>query len=175
MSSTVITDEKISSTNNANHSDTESCSSIEVESIEIKDGSDSDAAEVIKKNKYVPPGGIKLAVRNVDQPSSSRSDAQHQNNDSRPNIGTITMQNSAHPMFGNKTFYKGQITINQFINEENRKDEWKQTESQRHESAEYVCNSTKEPNQNDNGNYLKNINMRNNFGNIAKKIVHLYD
>lgn len=64
------------------------------------------------------------------------------------------MHNSAHPMFGNKTYYKGKITVNHFTSENNSERKWTKTESHEHESTEYVYSSINQPNQKENGKYF---------------------
>lgn len=47
-----------------------------------------------------------------------------QNNDVRPTIGSIAVQNSSDITFGNKTFYQGPVTIKQFVYDKNK---WRET------------------------------------------------
>lgn len=157
MSCTVLGEVQSHSANNENICDSESDSSIEVHNStnqNIED-SDSDAEEVINSVKYTPPRLIELAIRNRELQSCSQNQTciPLHNNDSRPNIGSITMENSAHPMFGNKTFLKGKITINNFVTEENGNEKWKKTESQRYENADFVNSNANQQSTNElNGN-----------------------
>lgn len=130
---------------NKNIEDIESDSSIEIENnIKSSDDSDSDV-------EHVPTSGAELAIRNINRSGHSQSMASHQNNDSPPNIGTVTVQNSANPMFGNKTSYKGPVTINQFITEEDNGNKWKKKKTHEYETTEFMNNSANQRKQTENG------------------------
>lgn len=152
MSRTVLGNVQLHSTNNENFCDSESVSSIEdlTRTNQNIDDSDSDAEDVIGTVKYTPPRRIELAIRNSHLQSCSQNQSciPHQNNDSMPNIGSISMQNSANPMFGNKTILKGPVTINNFIADENSTEKWKKTESQQYESAEFAKSNTNQQSTN---------------------------
>lgn len=148
-------DVNLNSTNHENSSEngSESDSSIEVNSRihQNKDEtSDSDAELVINNNnnnrKYETPSGTGLPIRSVSMPSCNPQ------SDPKPNIGTISVQNSAHPMFGNKTFYKGKITINNFMTDDESKENWKKSESYEQKIDEYIESNSNQQTGNDEGN-----------------------
>lgn len=143
---------QLHSTTNENICDSDSVSSIEdlTRTNQNIDDSDSEAEDVIDTVKYTPPRRIELAIRNSHLQSciQNQSCMSLQNNDSRPNIGSISMQNSANPMFGNKTILKGPVTINNFIADENSTEKWKKTESQQYESAEFANSNTNQQSTN---------------------------
>ncbi|XP_055315740.1 peptidoglycan-recognition protein LC-like [Sitodiplosis mosellana] len=100
--------------------------------------SDSDVDEVINcnnDNEYRSPNGIVLVNQNIDNQSSILCT----NNDVKPNIGSIAVQNSSDITFGNKTFYQGPVTIKQFVYDKNK---WKEAEQSENDNLGYVNSST---------------------------------
>ncbi|XP_031623044.1 peptidoglycan-recognition protein LC-like [Contarinia nasturtii] len=108
------------------NSDFDDCSTNENDSSEVY--SDSDIEEVINcndKNQCLSSSAIALANKNVDSPNLCQSSILCTNNDAKPNIGSIAVQNSSDITFGNKTFYQGPVTIKQFVYDKNK---WNETE-----------------------------------------------
>lgn len=100
--------------------------------------SDSDVDEVINcnhSNEFGRPSGIVLLNKNIDNQSSILCT----NNDLKPNIGSIAVQNSSDITFGNKTFYQGPVTIKQFVYDKNK---WREAEQTENDNLGYVNNST---------------------------------
>lgn len=96
---------------------------LNVRCIQDEYDSESDADGILvdrMENKYVGESNGKFNLPDFGQPQR--------------NIGSVTIQNSAHPMFGNKTFYKGQITINHIVYDA---DNSNQNEQHANEYAEY--------------------------------------
>lgn len=99
--------------------------------------SDSDSDSDSNYNDIVPSSshhnninnsttsGIMMMDKNLDAIMLKHSSA---NNDIKPNIGSIAVQNSSDITFGNKTFYQGPVTIKQFVYDKNNK--WKENELQ---------------------------------------------
>ena len=114
-------------------SESESDSSIEIHQNE--EDSDSDADIIINSREMQLSREVTLPHQNVNLPSSSQMAV--------PTIGSISMQNSAHPMFGNKTFYKGKITINNYVSEGNDQEKSRKMETCAYESNDYLSSSTK--------------------------------
>lgn len=83
--------------------------------------SDSETSSIEKCNKIVE--NIKteqgFGSKNICLPNICQSNLLLLNNDTKPNIGNVTVQSSSHTMFGNKTIYNAPVTINHFGNEEN--------------------------------------------------------
>lgn len=95
--------------------------------------SDSDVGEFVPSqhhsnlNESLPSSGIMMMDKNLDIGALPRhSSIWCANNDIKPNIGSIAVQNSSDITFGNKTFYQGPVTIKQFVYDKNNK--WKETE-----------------------------------------------
>lgn len=104
--------------------------------------SDSDCDEVINynnNNDYRNPSGIVLVNKNLDPPTFCQSSIVCTNNDVKPNIGSIAVQNSHDITFGNKTFYQGPVTIKQFVYDKNK---WKEAEQAENDNLGYVNSST---------------------------------
>lgn len=101
--------------------------------------SDSDAEDVINKKETVyvePPDGIVLNNKHFDSINIDRN---------KPNIGSLSIQNSAHPMFGNKTFYKGNNTVNHYVKNTKKLNK---SESHGNVDAKYVQRSPVTTDQN---------------------------
>lgn len=77
------------------------------------------------------------AVNNVNLPNQNQSCVPVQNDHLRPNIHSITMQNSANPLFGDKTVYEGPVTIYQIVSDGQDKEKWNIDELKKHGSAEF--------------------------------------
>lgn len=152
MSSTISNKVKSNSINSEKicSSESESDSSIEINE---RTWQNKGAAVVVNKNEYVLPEKIDIPIRDFNAPSCSQSSVPFPNNDSRPNINSITLTESPNPMFGNQTYLKGQITINNFIAEENSKEKSKKTEPQQDESADYINSNTNQQSTNEKGKY----------------------
>lgn len=54
---------------------------------------------------------------------SCQSNILQTNDVNKPNIGSIAIQNSSDITFGDKTFYNGAVTINQYFYEKNQSNE----------------------------------------------------
>lgn len=105
--------------------------------------SDSDIDEVNNTNdsynEYRNSSGIVLVNQNIDPPNLCQSSILCTNNDVKPNIGSIAVQNSSDITFGNKTFYQGPVTIKQFVYDKNK---WRETDTNENDNHGYVNNST---------------------------------
>lgn len=117
--------------------------------------SDSDIEDVINSfdRNHRSTSGIVLVNKNVDPPNLCQSSILCANNDIKPNIGSIAVQNSSDITFGNKTFYQGPVTIKQFFTDKNK---WKETDLPENDNLGYVNNSTDKISRMQNGKF--NIN-----------------
>lgn len=88
--------------------------------------------------------GIMMMDTNLDTAMPRHSSVMCANNDVKPNIGSIAVQNSSDITFGNKTFYQGPVTIKQFVYDKNNK--WKETELPSSATATGVTSATKHDN-----------------------------
>lgn len=106
--------------------------------------SDSDVDNVINcnENDYRSASGVVLVSKNLDPPNFCQSSTLCANNDAKPNIGSIAVQNSSDITFGNKTFYQGPVTIKQFVYDKNK---WKETEPPESDNLGYENSSTDPP------------------------------
>lgn len=107
-----------------------------------EEDSDSDAQIIVGNNKIESKKVIELPNRNGNLPSSSQFCHPYQHENTIPAINSITLENSDHPMFGNKTFYKGKITINNYVSEDNSQTKCGKTETQQHEGNDNANSST---------------------------------
>lgn len=96
--------------------------------------SDSDFDDIVpspsslhNNSNQLSSSGIMMTNTNLDTTMPRQSSLMCANNDIKPNIGSIAVQNSSNITFGDKTFYQGPVTIKQFIYDKNNK--WKETES----------------------------------------------
>lgn len=103
--------------------------------------SDSDADEVInyKSNFNSSPNGVVLVNKNIEAPNLCQASALCTNNDAKPNIGSIAVQNSSDITFGNKTFYQGPVTIKHFFYDKNK---WKEAEPAGEDNPGYANHET---------------------------------
>lgn len=109
-------------------SGSESDSSTEIH--ESEEDCDSDAGIIINNREIESSREVSLPHRNVNLPSSSQMAVS--------TIGSISIQNSAHPMFGNKTFYKGKITINNYASGGIDQEKCRKTETSAYQSTDYL-------------------------------------
>lgn len=103
--------------------------------------SDSDIEDVINGSDrdHRSASGIVLVNKNIDPPNLCQSSILCTNNDIKPNIGSIAVQNSSDITFGNKTFYQGPVTIKQFVYDKNK---WKETDPPDNDNLGYINSST---------------------------------
>lgn len=97
---------------------------------------DSDFDDIVLSTTTSPPShsinlnqssssSIMMIDKTLDGSTSRNSSILCANNDIKPNIGSIAVQNSSDITFGNKTFYQGPVTIKQFVYDKNK---WKETD-----------------------------------------------
>lgn len=103
--------------------------------------SDTDDEEVINNidSQYKSPNENVLVNKHIDAPNLNQSSILCSNNDAKPNIGSIAVQNSSDITFGNKTFYHGPVTINHFVYDKNK---WTDTKTQENDNLGYVHSTT---------------------------------
>lgn len=111
------------------------------ENSSVVDSDSDDDDEVINNidSEYKSPSGIVLVSKNIDPGNLSQSSILCANNDTKPNIGSIAVQNSSDVTFGNKTFYQGPVTINHFVYDKNK---WKETEKNENDNLGYEHSTT---------------------------------
>lgn len=104
--------------------------------------SDTDDDEVINNidSEYKSPYG-NVVSKAVNSSNLSQSSILCSNNDSKPNIGSIAVQNSSDITFGNKTFYQGPVTII-YKSLGDDKNKWKETQKSEHDNLGYVHSTT---------------------------------
>lgn len=88
--------------------------------------------------------GIMMIDTNLDPAMPRHASVLCANEEVKPNIGSIAVQNSSDITFGNKTFYQGPVTIKQFVYDKNNK--WKETELPPAATAAGAASATKHDN-----------------------------
>ena len=104
-------------------SDKSSDKNISISSRVTGTSSDSDTDSDFDDVRLPPMGAIVLSDKHKNENKEIVSSG---NENSRPNIESIVVQNSSDITFGNKTFYQGPVTIKQFLLD---KDRWKRSEN----------------------------------------------